>query len=83
MDEPLSNLDAKLRVQTRGRARRAAARLETTFVYVTHDQVEAMTMADRIAVMERRRAPTGRAAAGGLRPAREPLRRRRSSAARR
>jgi multiple sugar transport system ATP-binding protein len=51
MDEPLSNLDAKLRVQTRAEILRLHARLKTTVVYVTHDQVEAMTMGTRIAVM--------------------------------
>ena len=51
LDEPLSNLDAKLRVQTRAEIIKLFQRLETTFVYVTHDQVEAMTMATRIAVM--------------------------------
>ena len=51
MDEPLSNLDAKLRTQTRAELVDLHRRLGTTFVYVTHDQVEAMTMADRIAVM--------------------------------
>ena len=51
MDEPLSNLDAKLRVQTRAQIARLHQRLGTTIVYVTHDQVEAMTMGDRIAVM--------------------------------
>jgi multiple sugar transport system ATP-binding protein len=51
MDEPLSNLDAKLRVQTRAEIARLHQRLRTTVVYVTHDQVEAMTMGDRIAVM--------------------------------
>jgi multiple sugar transport system ATP-binding protein len=51
MDEPLSNLDAKLRVQTRAEILRLQQRLGTTTVYVTHDQVEAMTMGDRIAVM--------------------------------
>jgi ABC-type sugar transport system ATPase subunit len=51
MDEPLSNLDAKLRVQTRGEIRRLQAHTGVTTVYVTHDQVEAMTMGDRIAVM--------------------------------
>ncbi len=50
MDEPLSNLDAKLRVQTRAEIARLHQRLKTTFVYVTHDQVEAMTMGTRIAV---------------------------------
>ena len=51
MDEPLSNLDAKLRVQTRGEIKRLQKQVGTTTVYVTHDQVEAMTMGDRIAVM--------------------------------
>jgi len=51
MDEPLSNLDAKLRTQTRTELVELHRRLGTTFVYVTHDQVEAMTMADRVAVM--------------------------------
>ena len=53
MDEPLSNLDAKLRAQTRIELVELHRRLGTTFVYVTHDQVEAMTMATRIAVMAR------------------------------
>src|SRR5262245_16697977 len=51
MDEPLSNLDAALRVQTRAEILKLQTRLETTTIYVTHDQVEAMTMGDRIAVM--------------------------------
>jgi ABC-type sugar transport system ATPase subunit len=51
MDEPLSNLDAKLRTQTRGEIKRVQREVGTTTVYVTHDQVEAMTMGDRIAVM--------------------------------
>ena len=51
MDEPLSNLDAKLRTQTRGEIRRLQQEVGVTTVYVTHDQVEAMTMGDRIAVM--------------------------------
>ena len=50
-DEPLSNLDAKLRVQMRSEIRELHQRLSTTTVYVTHDQIEAMTMADRIVVM--------------------------------
>jgi multiple sugar transport system ATP-binding protein len=50
-DEPLSNLDAKLRVQMRGEIKSLHQRLETTTVYVTHDQIEAMTMADQIVVM--------------------------------
>ena len=53
MDEPLSNLDAKLRVQTRAEIARIHQRLGTTTVYVTHDQVEAMTMGTRIAVMSK------------------------------
>ena len=51
MDEPLSNLDAKLRVQTRTEVSRLQKRLSTTMVYVTHDQTEAMTLGDRVAVM--------------------------------
>lgn len=51
LDEPLSNLDAKLRVQTRAEISKLHQRLGTTFVYVTHDQTEAMTMATRIAVL--------------------------------
>ena len=51
-DEPLSNLDAKLRVQTRAEISKLHQRLGTTFIYVTHDQVEALTMADRICVMK-------------------------------
>jgi multiple sugar transport system ATP-binding protein len=53
MDEPLSNLDAKLRVQTRGEISRLQRELATTTIYVTHDQVEAMTMGDRVAVMRK------------------------------
>src|SRR5579863_8627959 len=52
MDEPLSNLDAKLRVATRGQIASLQRRLGVTTVYVTHDQVEAMTMGDRVAVMK-------------------------------
>lgn len=52
MDEPLSNLDAKLRVQTRTQIAQLQRRLSTTMVYVTHDQVEAMTMGDRVAVLK-------------------------------
>ena len=53
MDEPLSNLDAQLRVQTRGEVVNLQRELETTVVYVTHDQIEAMTMGHRIAIMDR------------------------------
>jgi len=52
MDEPLSNLDAKLRVQMRAEISKLHKRLETTVIYVTHDQTEAMTMGDRIVVMK-------------------------------
>jgi multiple sugar transport system ATP-binding protein len=52
LDEPLSNLDAKLRVQTRAEISKLHQRLATTFIYVTHDQTEAMTMASRIAVLK-------------------------------
>ncbi|MDE3111629.1 MAG: sn-glycerol-3-phosphate ABC transporter ATP-binding protein UgpC [Chloroflexota bacterium] len=51
MDEPLSNLDAKLRIQTRAEIQKLHQRIRTTTIYVTHDQVEAMTMGERIAVM--------------------------------
>lgn len=51
-DEPLSNLDAKMRVQMRTEIHKLRLRLQTTFVYVTHDQTEAMTLGDRIAVMK-------------------------------
>ncbi|MFH5187488.1 ABC transporter ATP-binding protein [Paenibacillus sp. TAB 01] len=53
MDEPLSNLDAKLRVQMRAEISKLHKRLETTIIYVTHDQTEAMTMGDRIVVMDK------------------------------
>jgi multiple sugar transport system ATP-binding protein len=52
-DEPLSNLDAKLRVETRANISKLHQQLQTTFIYVTHDQMEAMTMATRIAVINR------------------------------
>ncbi|MBO4472881.1 MAG: ATP-binding cassette domain-containing protein, partial [Clostridia bacterium] len=52
LDEPLSNLDAKLRVQMRAEITKLHKRLATTFIYVTHDQTEAMTMGDRIVVMK-------------------------------
>jgi multiple sugar transport system ATP-binding protein len=52
MDEPLSNLDAKLRVHMRSELAELHARLGTTFIYVTHDQIEAMTMSDRVAMMD-------------------------------
>ncbi|MCK5844456.1 MAG: sn-glycerol-3-phosphate ABC transporter ATP-binding protein UgpC [Victivallales bacterium] len=52
LDEPLSNLDAKMRVQMRSEISKLHTRLETTMIYVTHDQIEAMTMADRIVIMK-------------------------------
>jgi ABC-type sugar transport system ATPase subunit len=55
LDEPLSNLDAKLRTELRAELKRLHRRLGTTMVYVTHDQIEAMTLGDRIAVMNRGR----------------------------
>ncbi len=53
MDEPLSNLDAKLRMQTRGEILNLHKKINTTFIYVTHDQTEALTMGDRIVVMNK------------------------------
>ncbi len=53
MDEPLSNLDAKLRVQTRFEIKKLHKKLKTTFIYVTHDQIEAMTMGDRIVILDK------------------------------
>ncbi len=57
LDEPLSNLDAKLRDQMRVEIHKLRMRLQTTFIYVTHDQVEAMTLGDRIAVMSNSKDP--------------------------
>ena len=53
MDEPLSNLDAKLRVSTRAQIKNLSHKLKTTTIYVTHDQIEAMTLADRVVVMNK------------------------------
>lgn len=53
MDEPLSNLDAKLRAKTRAELKKLHEQLQTTFIYVTHDQTEALTLGDRIAVIEK------------------------------
>ena len=69
MDEPLSNLDAKLRVQMRTEVSRLQQRLGTTTVYVTHDQTEAMTLGDRVAVMRKGLLQQVAHAAGALRPA--------------
>ena len=76
MDEPLSNLDAKLRVQTRAEIHQLQRRLGVTTIYVTHDQVEAMTMGDRVAVMSAGRLQQVDTRAEALRPARERVRRR-------
>ena len=70
MDEPLSNLDAKLRVQVRAEISALQRNLGTTTVYVTHDQVEAMTMGDRVAVMRKGELQQVAAPGGALRPAR-------------
>ena len=83
MDEPLSNLDAKLRVQTRAELIELQRRLETTVVYVTHDQVEAMTMGDRIAIMSEGELQQVGPPQEVYDAAREPVRRRASSAPRR
>ena len=76
MDEPLSNLDAKMRVQTRTDIAKLQADLGVTTVYVTHDQVEAMTMGDRVAVMKHGVPAAGRHPAQPLRQAGQPVRRR-------
>ena len=55
MDEPLSNLDAKLRLTMRAQLKHIQKRLQTTTIYVTHDQIEAMTLADRVAIMDKGR----------------------------
>ncbi len=65
-DEPLSNLDAKLRVQMRTEIKKVHQKVRTTTVYVTHDQIEAMTLADRVVVMNARRDRTGRLAQRSL-----------------
>ena len=76
MDEPLSNLDAKLRVQTRSQIAELQRRLGITTVYVTHDQVEAMTMGHRVAVLAGRAFAAMRHAAPAVRQPGQPVRRR-------
>ena len=83
LDEPLSNLDAKLRVQMRAELKRLHQRLGITTIYVTHDQVEAMTLGDRIVGDVERPRPADRHAAGRLPTARRTCSSRASSAARR
>ena len=80
MDEPLSNLDAKLRVEMRAEISRIQRDLGVTTIYVTHDQTEAMTMGDRVAVMRNGVAPAGRRPEGALRPGRATCSSRSSSA---
>ena len=82
-DEPLSNLDAKLRVQMRTEIKELHQRLKTTSIYVTHDQIEAMTMADRIVVMRDGIVEQTGDAARALRPAGRTRSSRASSARRR
>ena len=74
MDEPLSNLDAKLRVEMRAYVARLRQELGTTTVYVTHDQIEAMTMGDRVAVMHDGRLVQCDAPPDALRPPGRPVR---------
>ena len=74
MDEPLSNLDAKLRVQMRGEIHDLQRRLRVTTIYVTHDQIEALTLGDRVAVMLERPPAAGRDAGRALRAAAQRLR---------
>ena len=82
-DEPLSNLDAKLRVQMRTEIKKVHQTVKTTTVYVTHDQVEAMTLADRVVVMNHGVHRAGRPAAGAVPQPGDPLRRRLHRLARR
>ncbi len=69
-DEPLSNLDAKLRVELRGEIKRLHERLGASIVYVTHDQIEAMTLGTRVVVLNQGVHPADRRARGNLRAAR-------------
>ena len=75
-DEPLSNLDAKLRVQMRTEIKRVHQKVKTTTVYVTHDQVEAMTLADRVVVMNAGKIEQIGTPQRALSPPGDPLRRR-------
>ena len=74
LDEPLSNLDAKLRVQMRAEITTLQREMAITTCYVTHDQIEAMTMADRVAVDAQGSPTTSRPASGTLRQASQPFR---------
>ena len=75
MDEPLSNLDAKLRVQMRSEIKRFHQDLKATIIYVTHDQLEAVTMADKMAVMNGGYPAAIRFTGAGLRPSGQHVRR--------
>ena len=75
MDEPLSNLDAKLRVQMRAEVQRIQRRIDVATLYVTHDQIEAMTMGDRVAVLRSGGAGAGRPPTDALRPPGQRVRR--------
>ena len=79
MDEPLSNLDAKLRVQMRTVIAKLQQRLGTTTIYVTHDQTEAMTLGDRVAVLRRGEVQQVGTPQGALQRPGQPVRRRASS----
>ena len=83
MDEPLSNLDAKLRVQMRSEIARIQHDLGVTTIYVTHDQIEAMTMGDRVAVIRKGVLQQVDTPADAVRAPGQPVRRRASSARRR
>ena len=76
LDEPLGALDKNLREQMQVEIKRIHREVGITMIYVTHDQTEAMTMSDRIAVFSQRPDRAGRLAARGLQPAGQPLRRR-------
>ena len=76
LDEPLSNLDARLRLEMRGEIRRICRQFELTSVYVTHDQQEALSIADRIAVLDSGKIASGRPAGRNLSPAQESICRR-------
>ena len=76
LDEPLGALDKNLREQMQVEIKRIHREVGITMIYVTHDQTEAMTMSDRIAVFSNGQARAGRLAARGLQPAGQPLRRR-------
>ena len=75
MDEPLTNLDAELRADMRAEVKHVQQRLNTTMIYVTHDQTEAMALGHRIAILNKGQPRAGRRPDGGLRPAGDAVRR--------